>query len=242
MVHHAEDWLAGQGIRKVELMIRDDNEPVRMFYERVGYETEPRIVMSRWLKDHDEHQTFATPRNQLHVVTTYLEMTRPPARPPLTPPIEGISIKRAEPPTVSFYRYLYRSVGTPWLWYERQTMADDELRAIIQHPDVDVYVLYVEDAAAGYVELDGRIKGQIEVAYFGLMPEFIGRGLGPYLLDWGVTTAWHKEPNRVWVHTCNLDHPKARSVYERIGFVSYKEETTLIDDPRLGSYEWTHNR
>ena len=53
MVRYAEDWLAGQGIRKVELMIRDDNEPVRTFYERVGYETEPRIVMSRWLKNHD---------------------------------------------------------------------------------------------------------------------------------------------------------------------------------------------
>lgn len=53
IVRHAEDWLAGQGIRKVELMIREDNVPVRTFYERVGYETEPRIVMSRWLKDHD---------------------------------------------------------------------------------------------------------------------------------------------------------------------------------------------
>ena len=53
MVRYAEDWLASQGIRKVELMIRDNNEPVRAFYERVGYEIEPRIVMSRWLKDHD---------------------------------------------------------------------------------------------------------------------------------------------------------------------------------------------
>ncbi len=176
----------------------------------------------------------AVPHDQLRVVTTYLEMKQPPARSPAKPPIEGLSIRRAERPTVSFYRYLYNSVGAPWLWTERQAMADDELKAIIQHPDVEIYVLYVEDVLAGYVELDRRIEGQIEVAYFGLMPEFIGRGLGPYLLDWTVTTAWHKEPNRVWVNTCNLDHPKAYSVYERIGFVSYKQETTLIDDPRLG--------
>ena len=52
MVRYAEYWLAGQGIRKVELMIRDDTKPVRTFYERVGYQTEPRIVMSRWLKNH----------------------------------------------------------------------------------------------------------------------------------------------------------------------------------------------
>ncbi len=53
MVRYAENWLAGQGVRKVELMIRDDNNHVRTFYKRVGYEIEPRIVMSRWLKDHD---------------------------------------------------------------------------------------------------------------------------------------------------------------------------------------------
>lgn len=177
-------------------------------------------------------ESAAVPHGQLRVVTTYLEMKQPPPPPPAESPIEGLRVTRAEPPTVSFYRYLYNSIGAPWLWYERQVMADDELSAIIQHPDVEVYVLYVEDVPAGYVELDRRIAGQTEVAYFGLMPEFIGRGLGPYLLDWAVKTAWDKHPDRVWVHTCNFDHPKARSVYEGIGFVSYKQETTLIDDPR----------
>jgi len=52
MVRHAEDWLADQGIRKVELMIRPENDAVREFYERVGYEVEPRMVMSRRLQDH----------------------------------------------------------------------------------------------------------------------------------------------------------------------------------------------
>ncbi len=50
MVRHAEDWLAGHGIRKVELMIRDDNDAVRSFYERIGYQVEPHVVMSRWLE------------------------------------------------------------------------------------------------------------------------------------------------------------------------------------------------
>ncbi len=179
------------------------------------------------------NESAAGRQGQLRVVTTYLEMRQPPARPPPKPPMRGISVTRAAPPTVSFYRYLYNSIGAPWLWYERQAMADDELGAIIQHPDVEVYVLYLEDVPAGYVELDRRIAGETEVAYFGLMPEFIGRGLGPYLLDWAVKTAWAKHPDRVWVHTCNLDHPKARSVYEGIGFICYKQETTLIDDPRL---------
>ena len=53
MVRHAEDWLAEQGIRKVELMIRPENDSVREFYERMGYAVEPRLVMSRWLQDDD---------------------------------------------------------------------------------------------------------------------------------------------------------------------------------------------
>ena len=51
MVHYAENWLASLGIRKVELMIRDDNEAVRSFYEKIGYAVEPRVIMSRWLAD-----------------------------------------------------------------------------------------------------------------------------------------------------------------------------------------------
>lgn len=51
MVRHAERWLANQGIRKVELMIREDNDSVRSFYEQVGYTVEPRLVMSRWLSN-----------------------------------------------------------------------------------------------------------------------------------------------------------------------------------------------
>jgi ribosomal protein S18 acetylase RimI-like enzyme len=51
MVRHAEAWLAGKGIRKVELMIRPENDAVRDVYQRLGYEVEPRLVMSRWLQD-----------------------------------------------------------------------------------------------------------------------------------------------------------------------------------------------
>ena len=171
--------------------------------------------------------------NKLEVVTTYLEMREPPRQSSVKPAADGVVVTQAEKPTVSFYRYLYNTVGEQWLWYERHRMDDDRLRAIIHDPRVDVYVLYVSGVPAGYVELDRRIKNEIEVAYFGLIPEFIGRGLGPNLLQWAVTQAWRRQPTRVWVHTCNLDHPKALEIYQRIGFVSYKQETTLIDNPRL---------
>ncbi|MFQ5958191.1 MAG: GNAT family acetyltransferase [Alphaproteobacteria bacterium] len=51
IVAHAEAWLAALGVRKVNLIIRDANTKVQGFYERLGYATEPRTVMARWLID-----------------------------------------------------------------------------------------------------------------------------------------------------------------------------------------------
>ncbi len=160
-------------------------------------------------------------------------MKQPPPRLFDKPPIEGAIILRAKRPPVPFYRYLYNCVGEPWLWYMRRKIDDEALCAIIHDENVEVYVLYVSGVPAGYVELDRRSNNEVELAYFGLLPEFIGRGLGSYLLDWALSQAWCTQPERVWVHTCNLDHPKALEIYQRAGFVSYKQETTRIDDPRL---------
>jgi len=168
----------------------------------------------------------------LSTVVTYLEMTEKPASP--TPPLPAakIALMRAEKPPVSFYRYLYDTIGTDWLWYERRIMADGDLANIIHHDGVEIYVLYVGGVPGGYGELDRRAEGEIELAYFGLMPDFIGRGLGLYFLRWLVDQAWTYEPKRVWVHTCDLDHPAALQVYQKTGFVPYKRETISFTDPR----------
>ena len=157
---------------------------------------------------------------------------RPPRAPTPHPPGK-IALMRLDRPTVSFYRYLYDTVGEDWLWYERRKLDDDALRRVIHDPAVEIYVLYVQGSPAGYVELDRRHRDQVEIAYFGLIPEFHGRGFGRYLLDWAVDEAWDKGPKRVWLHTCNLDHPRAIASYQRSGFVPFKQETMLIDDPRL---------
>lgn len=175
----------------------------------------------------------AVPEGQLEMVITYLEMTARPARPTTPHRAEKLALMRAERPTVSFYRYLYDTVGEPWLWYERRQMSDGALRDVIQDPAVFVYVLYVAGVPAGYVELDRRVTDEVELAYFGLIPEFIGQGLGQYFLDWAVDEAWRRGPRRVWVHTCNHDHPKAIAVYQRAGFVPYRQERKLVPDPRL---------
>ncbi|RMF84303.1 MAG: GNAT family N-acetyltransferase [Nitrospinota bacterium] len=181
----------------------------------------------------------STPRNEEHLpagklktIVTYLEMRSKPSRKAADPPSPDFTIMRAVRPTISFYRYLYNTVGEPWLWGDRRKLSDEELGAIVQHPAVEVYVLYVAGVPAGYVELDLRQPPDIELAYFGLMPEFIGQGWGRFLLDWAIDKAWSYNPRRLWLHTCNLDHPRALSVYQRAGFVPYKEEIEIVDDPR----------
>lgn len=228
LVAHAEDWLAGQGVPKVNLMIREHNVAVRDFYVRLGYAVAPRLVMQKGLD-----AVHANPgTDKLDVVVTYLEMTARPVRPPLPHPAGKIALLRAESPSVPFYRFLYNTVGEAWFWYERRRMSDEALAAIIGDPKVEIYVLYVDGAPAGYVELDRRDESDVNIALFGLMPQFIGRGLGAFLLDWAMAEAWSHAPRRLTVNTCSLDHPNALRAYQRAGFVPYRQTRMTIDDPR----------
>ena len=80
-------------------------------------------------------------------------------------------------------------------------------------------------APAGYFELHAPGDGAVEIAYFGLLPEFFGRGWGGHLLTRAVDTAWSLGAARVWLHTCTLDHPAALPNYLRRGFRPVREET-----------------
>lgn len=148
----------------------------------------------------------------------FLEMTAPPDRPPAKAPA-GVEVRRAVKPTVSFYRYLYHTIGSDWSWAGRRLMEDDALIADVQDPKVEVNVLWVEGVPAGLMELDLRTPPAIELLYFGLVPDFIGLGLGRFALDWAVDRAWSFRPSRFWVHTCDLDHPNALPNYQKAGFV-----------------------
>ena len=158
------------------------------------------------------------------VTVTYLEMTSPDRCSPVPSVLEPTAILRAERPTISFYRYLYDTVGADWNWFMRRRLSDENLAAIIHDDRDEVFVLHVRGVPAGYVELDRRVEGEVEIAYFGLIPEYLGRGFGKYLLAWGLARAWSYRPRRVWLHTCSLDHPRALGVYQRAGLEVYHRE------------------
>lgn len=161
------------------------------------------------------------------VTITYMQMFARPRGLSVAAPEDGLAIVQAVPPTISFYRYLYDTVGGGWEWRDRRLMSDAQLGAIVRHPLVETHVLYAAGTPAGYAELDRRQADEIELAYFGLMPEFIGRGLGKFLLNWAIDRAWSYGPKRFWVHTCTLDHPRALPNYLGAGFEPYKTECKL---------------
>lgn len=161
----------------------------------------------------------------LEVKTYYLEMLAPPAQ-SIPPPREGLIFLHAMRPTVPYYRFFYDVVGEQWHWSSRKKLSDAQVAAIIHDPKVEMHVLYFDGVPAGFAELDRRQENQIELVQFGLLPDFIGKGLGKYFLSWTLDKAWSYKPQRVWLHTCTLDHPAALPNYLKAGFRLYKEEVS----------------
>jgi GNAT superfamily N-acetyltransferase len=126
---------------------------------------------------------------------------------------------------VAYYRFLYNSVGKAYHWHSRGKLSDPDLAAVVQHPLNEVHVLHVDGTPAGFAELDRRNGDEIELVQFGLMPPYLGQGLGRYFLQWTIDRAWSYGPKRFWLHTCTLDHPVALPNYLKAGFTLYKEET-----------------
>ena len=131
----------------------------------------------------------------------------------------------------SFFRYLYVEVGRACHWIDRLPWSDDEQRQRLAQPGVSLHLLSVAGAPAGYYELEKHGDGSVEVAYFGLLPEYLGRGLGGYLLSEAVISAWALEPTRVWLHTCTLDTKAALPNYLARGFRPFKEERYVAQLP-----------
>ena len=165
-------------------------------------------------------------------VVTYLEMVERPVGRRVLAPRDKLALMRAENCTASFYRYIYDTVGGPWLWFERRLLDDTALAALLAKTTIEIFVLYVRGVPAGFFELDSAAARETKLCYFGLIPDFIGRRLGPYLLQAAIDQAWSRPLDRFWLHTSTFDHPKALSVYQQAGFVVYDRRRVSFRDPR----------
>ena len=165
------------------------------------------------------------------LITYYLEMTSPDQLRPARPPAEPFTVRRAQLAFPALNRFFYAEVGRAYSWMERLRWTDEQWLAWLERPNVQTWIGYVRETPAGYFELqkqsDARnrhVDGSsasgdaVELVYFGLLPPFVGRGVGGAMLTEAIRRAWALDAQRVWLHTCTEDHPAALPNYQKRGF------------------------
>jgi GNAT superfamily N-acetyltransferase len=182
-------------------------------------------------------RVITIPSGQIATIVTCLEMRDPPSQ--AVPPRSALKLERwSLPVDLDRYRGLFRSIGQPWLWRGRLVLSDAELAATLGEQTLEIYVATRRDGTPqGLLELDFSTENQCELAYFGLVPEMTGRGHGDWLMAHALKRAWAGQTgqpsiSRVWVHTCDLDHPAAPNFYQRHGFRPYERLVEIYEDPR----------
>jgi GNAT superfamily N-acetyltransferase len=149
---------------------------------------------------------------------------------PAPAPAAPAVLTRVEIPLPELNRFLYTAVGGDWWWWTRLAWTYADWRQWVTRPEVETWVASVRGTPAGYFELERQDAGVTEVAYFGLVPSFIGQGIGGWLLTQALQRAWDgPATTRVWVHTCSLDGPHARANYEARGMRLFRTDVVVED-------------
>jgi GNAT superfamily N-acetyltransferase len=194
-------------------------------------------------------EATATTR-EIEVTTWSLEMTDPRELKPGRQPDGDVRVVRAEIPSPELSRYLYTSVGGDWYWTMRIDWSYQRWQEWLDRPGVETWLLLVRGTPAGYFMLDYEGGASVEIANFGLKPQFLGQGLGGFLLGEAIAEAWKLHERwsdlprveRVWVHTCSLDGPAALSNYQSRGFRLFKTETAIETMPLVSPGPWPGSR
>jgi hypothetical protein len=169
----------------------------------------------------------------------YLQMVSPP-----TLDIEDrndVNLERKHDPDVDEYIVLFREIGQHWLWQARLAHTKEEIAEIISRPGTELYILYTsgEHKPIGLLELDVCDPANINLAYFGLVDDCIGKHLGGFLMKNAIRIVWDRtpQPERLWFNTCTFDHPGALGFYEHKGFSAYRTNVPdSFPDPRLNPH------
>ena len=158
-------------------------------------------------------------KTDIHV--WHVEMTERKVYESLDRPYE---LKKAEVALPELNRFMYATVGAPWKWYMRLEWNWQRWNEYLSKPTIETWVAYKGATPIGYFELDRQPSGSTEIVYFGLIPQFVGKGFGKAFLEDCINTAWSENETRIWLHTCTLDHPNALPNYLGRGFKVFKEE------------------
>ena len=174
----------------------------------------------------------------ISVTTYYLEMRDLRDLRPKRSPRTDLALVPVQPPMPELNRFFYTAVGGAWYWTDRLPWTFQRWLDYLNRPELQTWMLTAGGLPAGYFELERQPDDSVEVAYFGLLPSFIGSGLGGHLLTCAIERGFAMNAPRVWLHTCTLDHPQALANYQARGLRRYKEETEMKDEPAQSCGPW----
>lgn len=172
------------------------------------------------------------------IVTTHLEMTTPDDHRRKSANRQGLGAYKVFTPMPELNRFFYTAVGGGWHWIDRLTWTYADWLKYLNRAELETWVVSEEGIPAGYFELEIQPDADVEIVYFGLLPQFVERGIGGWALSEAIDKAWAMGARRVWVHTCNLDHPRALANYLARGFRVFKTETKTQDLPEQPAGPW----
>ena len=144
-------------------------------------------------------------------------------------PTEEYSLNLLEPQNFQLNKFFYKNIGKKHKWIDRLVWTENQWIDYVSSEKVKTYVLKYKEDLAGFFELIFHSeKNEIEIAYFGILEEFQNKKLGSYLLSQAIQKSFQRDINRVWVHTCSLDHKNALNNYIARGMKIFKTETIRI--------------
>ena len=134
-------------------------------------------------------------------------------------------------PDFQLNKFFYKQVGKKHRWIDRLSWSDGKWINYISNKNLETYIISESDELAGFFELlyNPELK-ETEISYFGLLEEYIGKGIGGYALSVAIKKSFEKNIRRVWLHTCTLDHPNALKNYIARGMTVFKKENINILD------------
>ena len=160
------------------------------------------------------------------VTITYLEMTEPGQLVAAGCPEPGLTVAECMVRQPDVNRFLYSWIGRQWEWTDKLVWTERQWAEYACDANLRTWIACVGGSIAGYFELHRQVA-DVEIRYFGITPEFIGKGYGKYLLCEAIRQGWVWQAERVWVHTCTKDHPAALPNYQARGMRIYKTQRSL---------------
>ncbi len=145
-----------------------------------------------------------------------------------------IEVKENQSISVDFFLSIYERVGKNYEWTDQFLKDRQEVQSFIENKHVQFFELYFDGSLAGFFVLDFRVNSTCDLSYFGLIPDYIGKGLGSFMLRYAILTAWNKDINKMLVNTNTLDHERALALYKKNGFQTIRVEkhTRILSNTR----------